>query len=159
MTKEEFKPIARTMRMAYRRDSFLDDPYMLDEWLRLLEDLDAKHVRKSVDEYVRNNEYQPTIADIRKGCEKILEKESGLRLEMREAFDLAKGVYPCSRIEKDTMAYWNRLTAGDTWEERVQKAKTLTANIVSYVRDAELKGNINNIPSFTGCLRGLADEL
>lgn len=159
MTREEWKKGAIVLKANYTRDKFLNDDESVDVWYYFLADLDWKLVKKSISEYVNTSSYQPTIADIRKGCEKILEKESGLRLEMREAFDLAKGVYPCSRIEKDTMAYWNRLTAGDTWEERVQKAKTLTANIVSYVRDAELKGNINNIPSFTGCLRGLADEL
>jgi len=159
MTREEWKQGAIFLKTVYPREDFLIDQSAMEVWYNLLEDLDGTLVEESIRAYAKTSPYPPTVADIRNGCERILDRESKLRREMREAFDFAKGVYPCSKVEKNTMAYWNKLTAGATWEQRVEKAKMLRTEIATFVRDAEINGEINNIPTFTEYLRKQTDEL
>lgn len=150
MTLEEFIPILRTLKFAYRKAELFKEKEEVDLWMRLLGDVDGKLVRDSVDKYILANQFPPTIADIRKTCETEREKESKLRAEMREIFDLAIGSYPgTDKMQGNTMVYWNYLTAADTWEERVEKAKRLEYELREYVYDCECNGTINEIMSFT----------
>lgn len=157
MTVAEFVPICRCLITAYQRDNFLKDRESVDLWLKYLGDIDATVVSKAVDKYIMANAFQPTIADIRKLCSEIIKEETALRAEMREAFEFARGVYPGigNKMEQDTMKIWNKLTAADTWTERVRKARDLDKEIATFVRNAEETGKVNDIPTFTGCLRSL----
>lgn len=159
MTTEQFKVLAKKLKLAYQRDRFLADKETTGLWFEMLNDLDEALAAEAVEAHIKTSQYPPTIADIRKRCKDIQEEESRLRNEMREIFEFSKGVYPSSQIEKDTMAYWNTLTADSSWSMRVEKAKALQADIVAFVRHAELTGSIDEIPTFTGYLKGLVDGL
>lgn len=159
MTEQQFIKIAKDLKLAYKQDSFLSDKDTLDLWFRFLHGIDAMVVQEAVDEYIAASKYPPTIADIRNSCEIIIDRSSGYRMQMREIFDFAKGVYPSSKINKQTMAYWNKLTADKNWSMRVEKAQKLSSEIATYVRDAEINGQINEIPSFTEYLGMLSNEL
>ena len=160
MTREEFKPMAKTLKIAYQKDNFLSDKDSLNLWYYMLKDLDAKVVFDAVSKYIKTKTFQPTIADIRNLCEEELNKYSKCRSEMREIFDYTRGFYPAyCQIEKDTMEYWNKMTAADTWEDRITKARWLSNKIIDYVHMCELTGKINDMPTFTERLRELADEL
>ena len=151
MTLKEFIPIIRRLKFAYKKVELFNDKEETDLWMRLLGDMDGKRVSDAVDKYILTNQFPPTIADIRKICEAENEKESKLRSEMREIFELAIGGYPSgsNKMQGNTMVYWNYLTAADTWEERVEKAKRLESEISQYVRECEMDGTINEIMSFT----------
>lgn len=158
MTREEWKQGAIFLKTVYPRSDFLNSEAAVNIWYSMLEDLDGTLVEESIKKYAMTSQFPPTVADIRKGCENILDKEARLRGEMREIFMFAKGVYPASRVEKHTMDYWNKLTAGATWEERVEKSKVLRTEIATFVRDAEINGEINEIPTFNDYLRRLAED-
>ena len=150
MTLKEFIPILRTIKFAYKKFELFKEKEETDLWMRLLADLDAKSVSDAVDKYIMENQFPPTIADIRRLCEIEREQESKLRAEMREIFETAIGGYPgINRIQGNTMICWNYLTAADTWDERVEKAKRLESQISEYVRTAEISGEINDIVTFT----------
>lgn len=157
MTKEEWNDTANFLISVYQKSEFLNNGN-IGIWFELLEDLDGVLVEEAVKAFVKTSPYPPTIADIRNGCEAIINREYRLRREMREIFDFAKGVYPASLVEKNTMAYWNKLTEGKSWEQRVEKARILRTEIATFVRDAEINGEINNIPTFTQYLRSLIKD-
>ena len=159
MTREEWKQAAIFLKTVYPRDGFLPDVAAMNIWYEMLEDLDGALVKESITRYAKSSPYPPTIADIRKNCEEKILRDARYKSEMRDIFDFAKGVYPSSKVEKDTMEYWNKLTADKNWSMRVEKARSLSSEIATYVRDAEINGQINYIPSFTEYLRYLADVL
>ena len=156
MTREEFEPICRRLITAYQKDGFLKTKDAVDLWMRYLGDLDAKLVSDAVDKHILSSSYPPTIADIRRSCDEELEKISRLKAEMREIFEMSISGYPgTNKMQGNTMVWWNYLTAADTWEERVEKAKRLESYISEYVRECELDGTINEIMTFTEYLDSL----
>lgn len=160
MTQEEFKSIHKDLRLAYQRDGFLNNKDAVDLWFRLLHDKDVAIVRKAIDSFVVKSKFPPTIADINGMCEEIVERENKCRSEMREIFDSAKGGYPGlgTKMEKDTMTYWNKLTAADTWEERIEKARNIETKIRHYVESAERKDMVERILTFTEFLKYLVEK-
>ena len=160
MTREEFKPMAKKMKIAYQKDGFLGSKESTDLWYDMLKDLDAKLVLGAVEKYIKSNTFQPTIADIRKLCEEEQEKISKLKAEMREIFEQTMCGYPgINKLNSATVAFWNQLTAADTWEKRVDKARYLSSEISAYVRCKENEGAINRIPTFTEYLEKKVNEL
>ena len=157
MTKEKLKEILNDFQNAYPKDKFTREKAEL--WFRLLGDLDYELVREAADNHMKRSSYSPTIADIRNACEEIIERDDRYITAMREIFNYALGIYPEARVEKDTMGYWDKLTANSSWQTRVEKAKALSSNIATFIRDSEINGQINEIPTFTDYLKGLANEL
>lgn len=156
MTKAEFKPIAKGLRIAYEREGFLTTPDKMSFWYEHLKGFKAFTVRMAADDYIDHNKYQPSISDLYEICEKY---ESKYRSEMREIFEDAKGTYPCPNVTQEAVDAWNEITASEDWSERAEKARALQKRIIRFVREHELDGTIDDIPTLTECLRGMADEL
>ena len=160
MTLDEFIPVGRNIKFAYKRHELLNEKEEWELWVRIMGDLDIRQVREAVDKWIYENPYPPTIADIRHMCNEKVQGELKYKHEMREIFEYTRGLYPgFCKMETDTMKYWNALTAADSWEERVEKAKHVSSEISEYVRMHELNGMVNQIPSFTERLEKMANEL
>lgn len=153
MTKEEFKPIARSLELAYRRDQFFKDAAMLDEWLRLLEDLDALILEKAVDNYIKSNEYQPTIANIRTEYQKIVDQKRAVKRELLEIYDRTRGVYPGSTDDNETKKAWWELISTKPESEWVAFARRVEETTNKYVAMIE-QSNRETIPTITEFFRG-----
>lgn len=70
MTQQEFASIASYIRTAYPNSNFLETREVINTWFNDLKDLDGNICIGAMREYVRNNEYPPSIAGIRKSCTK-----------------------------------------------------------------------------------------
>ncbi len=63
MTKREVLELFTAIANVY--PSFSWDQTKLDQWHRLLKDQDLKPTERALDEYMLDNRFPPTIADIR----------------------------------------------------------------------------------------------
>lgn len=144
MTKDEFKPIAQKLRKIYTRDNFLADKETFDLWYEYLSDLETRAVERVVDDYIKTNSYQPTIADIRNGYQVLLDGYNALLKDVKNEFELANSYYP----KPDNTAY-------DLFLEKIKKnpqrewrsrARAFKNKTDEYVRQGEI--NRMEFPSF-----------
>lgn len=70
MTQQEFASIASYIRTAYPNSNFLETKEVINTWFNDIKDLDGIVCMEAMREYVRNNEFPPSIAGIRKSCTK-----------------------------------------------------------------------------------------
>lgn len=154
MTKDEFKPIAKKLRLAYRRDGFLDDKEQINLWLCMLDDYDARVMDTAAESYIRKFQYPPTIADMRRECGYIAEKVNRYRAEITEQYGYAIGVYPSADDTDLARAVWRRIVnAGQTWDARLCRAKAVRNATIDYVQSAERQGLVDNLPTWYDYLK------
>ena len=103
MTDRTFKDLAKMLKTAYKRDNFLGDKDTMDLWFRLLSDLQDADVELSAVNWVKESQYPPTIADIRKGVERFDEDRREKRNLVRQEF--ASIVYPNKDKEDEAVFY------------------------------------------------------
>ena len=166
MTKEEFKPIARTLKHAYRREDFFNDTAILETWLRLLEDLDADILQKAVDNYIREAKYQPTIADIRTEYAKIIKEQSEIKMRLMEIYDRTRGIYPDMHLNDDdetrkiasekALYAWERLITSENCplEKQIERAMRIEEITGAYVKKVEANPAIKKIPTLEEFFKG-----
>ena len=68
MNQREFANVITYLRAAYPTSNALPTREGMSIWFEDLKELDGQVCMKAMKEYVRNNDYPPTIAGIRKGC-------------------------------------------------------------------------------------------
>ena len=68
MTQQEFTNIAFYLKTAYPAINFLPTKETIAVWYEEVKDLDGLVCANAMKEYVRNNEFPPSIAGIRKSC-------------------------------------------------------------------------------------------
>lgn len=68
MTQQEFTNVAVYLKTAYPASNFLPTKETIAVWYEELKDLDGQVCAKAMKEYVRNNDFPPSIAGIRKSC-------------------------------------------------------------------------------------------
>lgn len=160
MTKDEFKPIAKMMRLAYQRDNFLADSDTLDLWLDALSKYDSRVVKKAVKNHISKSTFQPTIADIISEYNNIMDEYGSVKRELREIYDDTRGRYPEA---KDTEKVWTLWCAiiyrAKTLSGRIEIANKLKNKVWRYVENAERIGKIDDVPSFEYYLEIVNDEL
>lgn len=66
MTFEEFGALVDTIRMFFPKETFLEDEKVGRAWYEVLKDLDIRRTRDGMMEYVKTNNFTPSIADIMK---------------------------------------------------------------------------------------------
>ncbi len=70
MVEQEFLKITAMIRTSYPGSNVLPTTESMNTWYEMLKDLDFSTCFQSVNEYIKNNEYPPSIASIRKSCAK-----------------------------------------------------------------------------------------
>lgn len=148
MTKDEFKPIANKLRKIYTQDNFIADKETFDIWFEMLEDLETAGVAKAVDNYIKDNRYPPTVADIRHEYNRMYEAYQGLIKSVKTEFGLACQYYPNMDMDVEQEAfeiYLARLKKHPQgeWMPRTRKFHKDTTD---FVRDCEI--NHKDIPPF-----------
>jgi hypothetical protein len=68
MTQQEFTNIAVYLKTAYPSSNFLPTKETIKLWYEELKDLDGQVCARAMKEYVRNNDFPPSIAGIRRSC-------------------------------------------------------------------------------------------
>lgn len=66
MTKAEFAILVKAMKAVYSDPKFLPDTDAIMVWYEFFKDEDYAIVQAAIQKYMANNEYQPTVAGIRK---------------------------------------------------------------------------------------------
>ena len=65
MTREEFKTIVKVLRCTYP-NCLINTQQVFDLWYEMLGDLDYMQVSHNLKQHIKNNKYQPSIAELRK---------------------------------------------------------------------------------------------
>lgn len=142
MTAEEFANLVKKLKSAFVRDNFFEDPDQIDLWYEMLRDLKPKYAAEAVDNYIRQNRYQPTIADIREEYKVIVDDIKAKTNNIREIIDVQLSYYPNVDKGKET---WDLIAVllnehGGDWEEKTRYAKVLADKIFDHVRHCEETG-------------------
>lgn len=78
MTQEEFGRIALAISKYYPQNSALSDKTAVRLWYEQLKDLDYSAISLAVSRWVQVEKWPPTIADLRKECQKVTGGEAAL---------------------------------------------------------------------------------
>lgn len=153
MTKDEFRPIIKKLKIAYRRENFFNDEDMIDLWYERLGDLKTAFLAEAVNNYIDANAYQPTIADIRAEYQKIEDHIRIINRELRTIYDRTVGTYPNSLDNKETQATWWELIKGYPLEERIAAAEEVERMTIDYIREVE-RSDRQEVPHITDFFKG-----
>lgn len=153
MTKDEFRPIIKKLKIAYRRENFFNDEDMIDLWYERLGDLKTAFLAEAVNNYIDANAYQPTIADIRAEYQKIEDHIRIINRELRTIYDRTVGTYPNSLDNKETQATWWELIKGYPLEERIAAAEEVESMTIDYIREVE-RSDRQEVPHITDFFKG-----
>lgn len=152
MTKAEVAGI-----MVKAKDSFqkwrdiekAEFAQMIVTWSEYLSDVPYETAKIAMDEYIKHNQYPPTIADIRKPHYDYLEKQKQTRIDYNNIYFSAIAHYPCYEDDAETRNLFNTAS-----KKSVSKARALGNKLIEYVRENERTGNIDNIPTLKEWLKG-----
>ena len=123
--------IRRTTR-AWSKEDNESFKAIVKDWHDCLEDVPYDMAKKSTVEYINENSFQPTIADVRKGYREYLENQKAMRIEYNNIYLSAISNYPCYMDSPEERAEFDRITGCS-----LRKATTLSNMIVDYVRRME----------------------
>lgn len=164
MTEDEFRSIAKSLKLAYRRDNFLSDNDTMNLWYEHIGGEKYTTVSQAVKNYIDKNTFQPTIADIKNECEKIQNHIAEINSQLREIYGRTKGVYPNLHLNDDEQTQeeaakrerdaWMQLIIQKPLEERVAFAKRVEDVTNRYVKKIEADPNRQVIPPLDEFFRG-----
>ena len=147
MTIKEWGSLVKLMKTIYQREEkFIPDAETAKAWFPLVEDMEFEKAKQAVNNYIKEERFAPTIADIRSRYSAILEEEKRLLREIRNSYDNVKSYYPGSG------------GANYGWEEfkaRVkspEEARTLSQMIFSFVRQMESE-KCDKTPDFADVIK------
>lgn len=85
MTRDEFKILVKGMKAVYTQQTFIPDADAFNVWFSMLEDIEYSVASVSVQVYMMQNKFPPTIADIR---ELSTNMKNGQQANASEAWDI-----------------------------------------------------------------------
>ena len=139
MTLQEYIPIVEKLKIFYKQDNFIPDKATSDAWFEMLKDLEAPAVMRSVDNYIKENRFPPTVADIRKEYCKLYEAYQTLIKLTRKEYAIACSYYPSMsmELEEETFEIYKgklKKYPQAQWEQRTRKFRSDT---IKYVQECE----------------------
>lgn len=148
MTKDEFKPIANKLRKMYTQSNFIPDKETFDIWFEMLGEYETAGVERAVTNYIKENKYPPTVADIRQEYKRMYEAYQSLIKEVKKEFGVACQFYPNMDLDTEQETFEIYLTRlkkhpQGEWITRTRKFRTDT---IEFVRGCEI--NHKDIPKF-----------
>lgn len=157
MTKEEFKPIAEKLKLAYPQENFLADTKTLNLWLGMLQDCDAGRLDRAVDRYIKRERYRPMIADLRNEYNAVLSHERRVTARVTEIYAETVGAYPCADANDDeTFEVWANIVRS---KNGMATAETIRDMTYTFVRESERNGLVNDLPTFRQFLERISNGL
>lgn len=151
MTKEEVVEIMLEAKDSFQRWRDIDNAEyarMCGTWYEMLNDVPYEMAKKAMVDYIKTNQYPPTIADIRKPYHEYLEEQKQLKREYNNIYYTAISFYPCYQDTPELKNEWNRLCGNN-----IPKANKLQNKIVNFVRERELADEY--IPPILEWMKGL----
>lgn len=140
MTKDDFKPIVQRLRKVYPQDGFLADKEAFDIWLELLGDLETPAVKRVVDDYIKEHQYPPAIADIRQGYKVLWDKYKVFIRDCKDIYCIAADYYPDmdTELKNDGFEILRKKLSAYPHREWKKRISSWEKKAVDYVRDCEI---------------------
>ena len=151
MTLKEVAQICVMIRkttFAWKNESADDFEEVVNAWFECLKDMPYEMARQAVTDYVRENEYPPTVADIYKPYKEWKEKQKTLAIEYGNIYLTAISYYPCYEDTKEVRAEFDRIA-----RHSLGKAASLNTKLIDFVRSREKSGE--EIPPLIDWLKGI----
>lgn len=120
---------------AWSRESNEAFQQIVQLWHDCLKEMPYEMADKALSDYLRNNTYPPTIADIYKPYKEYLESKKEKNKTLREIYYNTIDHYPCYADTREIQNEWMRITGND-----IGKAEQFKAQLVEYVRGCEMQG-------------------
>ena len=117
-------------------------------WFECLKDVPFEMAQKAAIEYLQNNQYPPTVADIYRPYKEWQAQQKELRLEYNLIYRNAISHYPCYMDTPDERKEFDRITGNS-----VSNARKLERQIEEYVREEETSHGC--LPTLINYLKGL----
>ena len=148
MTKNEWGTIVKQVRAFYPRYNFIEEKDTFDAWYEMLEDLEYAGALRAVQNYVKENQYPPTIADIRHEYNRMFEAYQGLIKSVKTEFGLACQYYPNMdmNVEQETFEIYLARLKKHPQGEWMPRTRKFHKDTTDFVRDCEI--NHKDIPQF-----------
>ena len=146
MNKKEFGALIQTIKGCYGERFQKLDADMMEAWYDCLNDLDYEKTRVALRNYIKVSVYPPTIADIRKHYEEIMEEEKNIRIELRRIYDMTVALYPCANCEPDVESVYKSIIGKYEEHMRLDIARKILHKSASYVKERELSTEGTIIP-------------
>lgn len=142
MTKDEWGTVVKKICDFYPRYNFMDKKEVFDAWYGVLKDLEFPATLKAVENYVKENQYPPTIADIRNGYQKLLDGYNALLKEVKNDFEIAMSYYP--KPDKTAYDLYLSKLKKNPQKEWISRTRAFKSTTIEYVSDINKK----DYPSF-----------
>lgn len=140
MTKDEWGKIVKRICDFYPRSNFMDKQDVFDAWYSLLEDLEFPAAMRAVENYAKENQYPPTIADIRQGYKVLWDDYKAFIRDCKDIYCIAADYYPGMDMELKNEGFEilrQKLSAYPHREWR-KRLTDWERKAVAYVRDCEI---------------------
>ena len=142
------KPEETAEIMVRAKDSFQKwkdiDKYefaeMIKTWHECLEDIPYEFARKSMMDYIKGNQYPPTVYDIRKPWNEYQEEKRERNKQLRKLYYDTISEYPCYKDTLEMQNEWMRICQND-----ISKAERFERQLIKYVRSCEMQ-RIDTMP-------------
>lgn len=138
MTLKEVAQICTTIRkatFAWRNESDQDFMETINVWYECLKDVPFDMAMKAATEYICENNYPPTVADIYKPYKEYLEEKKEKNKHLREIYYRTIAYYPCYTDTPEMQNEWMRITGND-----IDKAERFERQLIGFVKDHEMHG-------------------
>ena len=137
MTLKEVAQICATIRkttFAWRNENDKEFMETIKIWHECLKDVPFDMAMKATTEYLKDNSYPPTIADIYKPYKEYLEEKKEKNKRLREIYYRTIAYYPCYTDTPEMQNEWMRITGND-----IGKAEQFKAQLIEYVIGCEMQ--------------------
>lgn len=159
MTREESKKLIYKISHFYGKERFEIDQTRFDFWCECLSDLRADVAEKALMEYVKNNKFPPTVADLREKYLELWEEYTAMIRHIGESFELASGCYPDITAEQRMAGKKTFIEIVNRYprESKEKAANEISQRILRYVREIE-KGTDTRIMPFDKYMEQIKHE-
>lgn len=146
MQKNEFLNLAAAIKTYYPKDNILPTKESMELWYDLLSDLDYKMAQNAMKNYVKKNQYPPTIADLRQEYELLDDERRRKRAQLKETYNSTLAIYPCAYDERPGIEkVYKSILMEFPEDERPAVANKIYQRVDDFVRAWEKKNDPNII--------------
>lgn len=153
MTKVETAEImvkAKDSFQKWRDISKVEFAQMIVTWHELLEDMPYEMAKQAMSEYIRENNYPPTVADIYRPYKEYKGQTKADKRESINIYYRAISNYPCYEDTADTKREYMRILGDNPTPEKAMKFER---DLIAFVRDHEVSEEY--IPPLIEYLKGV----
>ena len=146
MVRKEWGTIVKQIRAFYPKYDFMEREDSFDAWYELLEDLEYPATLQAVKNLAKENQYPPTIADIRHEYQRMLDIFNNRLREVKHNYRNAMSGYPFFEYDDDTYNVFLNKIKKIPQAQWVNVSRKFASNTIAFVRDCEL--NDKPIPNY-----------